>query len=560
VTGGSLTYRSGAQFNNSWNWNLHYRASVSYITGSHTFKVGFNNAYGHHENTTYTDPTTAYIFNFANGAPAGIVYRIAPRTIEVNVDQDMGLFVQDKWTVGRWTLSGGIRYDSFKNSFPPQAIVGTFFGRSLNLQYPETENLKWQDVTPRLGATYDLFGNGRTALKVTLNKYLEGLGTTGALSDPPNPINRLNLGGPGTNRTWGDADRDFVPDCDLTNFAANGECGVLTNAATFGTTQPSTSYDPNLLEGWGKRTFNWEFTTSVTHEIIPRMSLEVQYPRRWYGNFRVQDDLAVGPGDYNRFTLTAPTDSRLPDGGGYPLTAFDMTPTAALRAQNTFVTLADNFGKQTEHFNGVNITLNARLRNGIVAQGGFGTGRVITNDCEIVEQLPETLHQFLGNNTRTFVFAARPLERCEQNNGWRTRVQALAAYTIPKIDVQVSGTLQNLPGVSIDANANTCSGTQTPACTALTTTLGRPFALAPFRAFNMVQADDVFVERLNQIDFRVSKIFRLGTTRTNINFDLYNMLNSNAVIGENQTFGPAWRTPTVILLPRLFKISAQFDF
>ena len=108
----------------------------------------------------------------------------------------MGIFAQDKWTTGRWTLSGAIRLDSFKNSFPEQAIVGTFFGRSLNVQYDKIDNLNWNDVTPRLGATYDVFGNGKTAFKVTLNKYLEGLGTTGIgaaqTSDAPNPINRLS--------------------------------------------------------------------------------------------------------------------------------------------------------------------------------------------------------------------------------------------------------------------------------------------------------------------------------------------------------------------------------
>jgi hypothetical protein len=240
----------------------------------------------------------------------------------------------------------------------------------------------------------------------------------------------------------------------------------------------------------------------------------------------------------------------LPDGGGYPLTAFDLNPAAALRAQNIFVTRAQNFGDQTEVFDGVSFGANARLQNGLLVQGGIGTGRVVADDCGIVEKLPETLHQFFGNNTRVFVFAAEPLQRCREDRGWRTRFQGLAAYTIPKIDVQISGTFQNLDGARVDANANTFT----------TGTLGRPYSLAPFRVFNIVETNTLFIERLNQIDFRVSKIFRFGTTRTNINFDFYNMLNANSVIGENFTYGPAWRTPQTILTPRLFKIGAQFDF
>lgn len=554
ATGASLLYRANPQFNNSWNWNLHYRMAVSYVTGSHQIKVGFNNAYLHHDNTTYTDPSAPYSFTFNNGVPTQITYRIAPRTIGVNVDYDLGLFAQDKWTVGRWTLMGGVRFDAFKNSFPASTIGPTALAPSLNVSFDEVDSLNWKDVTPKMGASYDVFGNGRTALKVTLNKYLEGMGTTGfgpaQVSDAPNPINRLNNQ---TTRPWIDANRDFVPDCDLLNYDANGECGALLNAATFGTLVPGTSYDPDLMNGWGKRFYNWEFTAGVQHELAPRVSATVQYARRWYGNFRVTDDRAVGPEDYDRFTLTTPTDARLPDGGGYPLTSFDITQAGNARAANYFVTLADNYGRMTERFDGVNISLQARLQNGLTLQGGLGPGRVVTDDCDVVDDLPEMLQAPPGGNpTRGFATAARPLERCRQNNGWRTGVSAMAAYTIPKIDVQVSGTFQNQPGAQINANGNVLF---------TATTLGRPFTAAPSgRFFNLVPAGEVFIERLNQIDFRVAKLFRFGGARTMLNFDFYNITNSNSVLTENNTFGAAWRTPQSILLPRMFKFSAQFDF
>ena len=97
-----------------------------------------------------------------------------------------------------------------------------------------------------MGATYDLFGNGKTALKVTLNKYLEGMGTTGAagivnVSDLPNPINRLNTQ---TTRPWidnganGGIAGDFTPQCNLQDYTANGECGALLNAATLAISTP----------------------------------------------------------------------------------------------------------------------------------------------------------------------------------------------------------------------------------------------------------------------------------------------------------------------------------
>ena len=553
VTGTGLTYRAAQTYNNSWNWNLHYRLAMSYITGSHTFKVGFNNAYGHHENTTYSSPAMPYSYGFTSMVPTSITYQLVPRTVEVNVNRDMGVFAQDKWTTGRLTLSGAVRWDSFANSFPPQGISGTFFGKPLNIQYNEIENLSWNDITPRLGATYDVFGNGKTALKVTLNKYLEGLGTTGfgpaQVTDAPNPILSLSTT---AGRPWADADRDFVPDCDLNNFAPNGECLALDNPA-FGSLTPSRTYDPDLMKGWGKRSFNWEFTTSVQQEIVPRMSVEVQYARRWYGNIRVMDDLSVTPANYTPVTLSAPADSRLPDGGGYTLTGMAISPTAA--GQQYFITLSNNYGKQTEHFDGVNTTVNARLQNGLLLQGGFGTGRQVTNDCDVVDDLPEMLHSFFGDPTRLFFFAARPRDFCEQNNGWRTSVQGLAAYTIPKIDVQISGTIQNLPGAVVQANANygVTAGI-------IPGVLPSSYPFVPFQAFQIVEPGAQYVERLNQIDFRVSKVLRFGTTRTNLNFDFFNVTNSNSVLGENFAYGPAWRAPTSIVLPRLFKFSAQFDF
>ena len=552
VTGGSLTYRSAAAYNNSWNWNIHYRAALSYITGSHNFKVGFNNAFLHHENTDYTDPSAPYSYNFANGIPNQITYRVTPRTIQVNVDYDFGIFAQDRWTIGRWTLSGGIRYDAFANSYPEQALAPTPLAPQLNVRFDRIENLKWKDITPKMGATYDLFGDGRTALKFTLNKYLEGMGTTGAggvpnVSNSPNPISRLNVQ---TTRPWTD-NGDFVPQCNLQDYSANGECGALVNAAIFGTIVPGTTYDPDLMQGWGRRFNNWELTGSVQHELMPRVSLNVQYARRWYGSFRVIDDRAVTAADYDRFTFAAPSDSRLPNSGG-TLTGYDLRATAP-GTQQLYVTRASNFGDMTEKFDAVNVSMQARLQNGLIVQGGFGPGRQVTDDCDIVDDLPELLQAAALIPSRSGLTTARPLERCHENNGWRTGVSGLASYTIPKVDVLVSGTYQNQPGAQLAANIVNYPATST--------TLGRGFTAAPAgRGFNLVPAGTVFIERLNQIDFRVAKLFRLNGTRTSINFDFYNVTNSNSVLTENATFGAAWRTPQSILLPRLFKLSAQLDF
>jgi hypothetical protein len=177
-------------FNNSWNVNLHYRAALSYITGSHQAKIGFNNAWGHHENTAYSLAPYSYIF--VGGQPNQIRQWATPYTTEIDVDADFGAFAQDRWTLGRATLTGGIRYDYFANSYPEQTLGPGTFAPTRNVTIPAVDNLSWHDITPRLGLAYDLFGNGKTAFKASLNKYLIGLGTfsfapNNALTSSNNP-------------------------------------------------------------------------------------------------------------------------------------------------------------------------------------------------------------------------------------------------------------------------------------------------------------------------------------------------------------------------------------
>jgi hypothetical protein len=543
-------YRLNSELNNSWNKNLHYRAAMSYITGSHVFKVGFNNAWGYHDNTTYSPesivPGVGSVqgvqYQFTNGVPSALVLRSHPRTAKVEVDNDLGLFVQDKWTTGRWTLAGGLRYDLYQNSFPEQSFGGTDF--------PRISNLSWHDITPKLGATYDVRGDGRTAVKVTLNKYLIGLGTLGlfdnAITSGPSPINRLRTT---TNRTWTDSNRNFVPECDIFAVQANGECGALVDPF-FNTVQGGNDYDPDLLKGWSKRNFNWEFSAGVQQELAPRVSVDVSYFRRWYGNFPVWDDRSAGPADFDLAHVTVPTDSNLPGGGGYTVSVYDLKSNRPLSNINY---LAPD-GVKSETWQGLDVMGNVRLQNGVILQGGISGGYRVRDDCELARTNPEILHEFIWTGpTRGFFFAARPLELCRREDPWQTQVKALGTYTIPRVDVQFSATFQSLPGPIVEANYN-----------AFTSDLGRPWSIGPFRTIQIIPNGDVIGDRLNQVDFRVSKIFRVSTTRTLVNFDFYNLFNANPVILENPAYG-AWRpgigrAASGVLQARFFKIGAQFDW
>ncbi len=545
----NLNYRGRVgTYNNSWNNNFHWRFNVSYITGSHAFKVGANDAYGYYENETYALNPLNYRFN--NGVPNRITMRAQPDTQKNHVDQDFGLFAQDKWTIDRLTVSLGLRYDHFANSFPEQELGPTLFTPTRNLTIPETKNISYNDITPKSQIAYDLFGNGKTALKVSLNKYLQGLGTTGALTSGPNPIAVLSRS---VDRSWSDANGNYVPDCDLLNSslqdnrASGGDlCGAFDDAA-FGKATPSAVYDPDLLNGWNKRSYNWEFSTGVQHEILPRVSVDVSYFRRWYGNFTATDNRAVSAAEYDAFSVTAPSDTRLPDGGNYVVTGFkNLNPSAFGRPANNFITRASNFGEQIEHWNGVDVNVNARLANGVFLQGGTGTGRTSTDNCEILDKLPEV--------------SVSGLPYCHQDTNWLTQVKFSASYLVPRVDVSVAGTFQHLPGVEI-------AGNWAAPNSAISPSLGRNLSgNAANQTVNLVTPGTEYSDALDQLDLRFAKVFRLGTRRATINFDIYNALNANTILSLNNAFvplaggGATWQLPTAILQARFFKIGAQFDF
>ena len=146
-----------------------------------------------------------------------------------------------------------------------------------------------------MGVAWDVTGNGKTAVRVNLGKYLDPARAGGTYSGP-NPLSRISTT---VTRTWTDANRDYVPNCDLLNPAAQdlrtsgGDfCAGISNV-NFGKKVFSNTYDPALLTGWGKRPSDWSFGASVQREVLPRVSVEVGYYRRWWGNFVVTDNLAV---------------------------------------------------------------------------------------------------------------------------------------------------------------------------------------------------------------------------------------------------------------------------
>jgi hypothetical protein len=324
------------------------------------------------------------------------------------------------------------------------------------------------------------------------------------------------------------------------------------------------------MTGWGKRNYNWEFSAGIQHEILPRVSVDVSYYRRIYGNFQMQKANALTAADFDKFQFTVPTDPRLGSNSGKTLTAYDLRFPLAFIPQQYFQTLADDQGvTMKDHWNGVDITANARLMNGLTMQGGVSIGRETVDQCDLFNKFPENELRFLpGPSGGDHVgatpsilpfFAAEPLDYCNRNEGFQPAWKGLGAYNFQKIDVQVSGTFQSTPGGLEEADYLEFTGG----------TLGRPYGtslIVPFREFQIVEPGSLRLPRINQLDLRISKIFKFGGTKTIVNLDWYNALNNHAITQENFTYTPPfipgnpWQQPQYVIPSTFFKISAQFDF
>jgi hypothetical protein len=551
-TGVNFKLRPGG-YARRWQHDRRARAALSYVTGAHAFKVGVNAGNGDADALLFLSSDDNYYIRLNNGIPNLITQYATPYHDGWNLDHEIGAYIQDKWTKRRLTLNGGVRLDVIKASFPEQTYGPIQFAPTRNFTLAEDVNANWKDLTPRMGAALDVFGTGRTALKVSLNKYLIGVDSAAFRYGQLAPYNRVVHS---TTRSWNDGNRNFVPDCNLTSPVANGECGAMANP-NLGQPILGTIYDRDAIIGWSKRPFNWEFATSVQQQVLPRVSVEAGYFRRWYGNFGATDAVAQTPADFDSYCITAPSDSRLPGGGGNQICGLhNLKPEKFGVATQYLTTLSSNYGKEIEHWNGVDVSVDARLTRAFRVQAGISSGRTSTDNCEIVEQLPELI---------TSDTTALPSTYCHVDSPFLTQAKAMGSYTIPKVDVQIAGAFQSNPGPLAQATFIAPSALAAAS-------LGRPLSGGAGNVqVNLLQSNAVaetpgtatagaiYGDRVNQVDLRVGKIVRFGQRRAALNLDLYNVFNSNAVLIESTAYR-TFRAPQFVMTPRFVKISAQLDF
>ncbi len=481
-------------------------ASWSYVTGGHNMKVGmmFDTGY----RTIYTPMNNGGLQQqYRLGVADSVLLQTVPSLQDTSIDAEVSVYVQDAWTMGRLTLNPGLRFESIKGSVRNQtAPAGRFLPARVFTQADYVDVPSFADVSPRFGAAYDLFGTGKTAIKANFGKYVQSFSSN--LSDDYNP-----MGGGTDTRTWRDLNGDDI--------AQENELGPSTNL-NFGKPASVTRPDPDL-----KRPYQLLYSAGVQHELLPGLSTSLNYYYRKYYQDLWVDNVLTTHADYTAIALPDPR------GTGETVNIYSIAPTKLGVFDNVRYNSTEN-GRQ---YHGVDLSFNARFKSGTQLQGGVTTGKLKEQICQVDDP--------------------NALRFCDASYPFLSQFKLSGTYPLP-LGFRLSGLYQNTPGTqSARDGANVGKDLN------VVYSVGR--AIAPGLTQTTVNTrlnapGTVFLDRVQQVDFAVSRDFVMGRLRVRPQFDFFNALNSNAITQVNTAFGPSLLQPQSILNPRLIRMNVRVSF
>jgi hypothetical protein len=446
--------------------------------------------------------------------PLAVVVENTPATAQQKVKSDLGFFVQDTWTISKLTLNLGGRFDHFNAEVPAQSSPASTWIVARN--FPAIPNVpNWNDWAVRLAGAYDVFGNGKTALKANASKYVAAAAAGYAANF--NPMTYCGSCA-GSTRTWIDFDgnKSILDASGAVQFneviGGTSNFGGITNVV-----------DPNL-----KRGYNWEYNVAVQHQLMQRVSVTGGFYRRNFYNLDVTDNANVAVTDWTTFGITTPTDPRLPL-SGTPITMYTLNANKVGVATANLRTFSDI---NTSVYNGFELSANMR-RNKLLLFGGVTTDRRATTTCDERD----------NPNTARF---------CDSTPPFRTTFKMSGAYQLP-FDFQLSGSFLATPGPSINAIYSVTAAIA-----------GRPIigstAGGTSINVNLAEPNTIFLDYKKQLDLRLARNFRFGRTKLQGFADIFNVMNAGTVLRVNETYGAAWKTPLTIMDGRYVRFGMQMSF
>lgn len=546
-----------------------FSGAASYIAGAHSLRIGTTLSNGDWRLLTAWTGDMQPI-NYNAGRPVSAQLRL-PSDRKNGINRDLGIYAQDRWTMGRITWNLGLRFDQFIGESRESEVLssrlssGAVFGKCDDGTVDPGDLCtgivqNWKDISPRVGFAMDLFGDGRTAVKASFARYVAGQAI--AVANQVNPIGALTAT---DTRPWTDLDGNGLP----LDAAGNIQFNELANSAatsTFGKlTVPTTQYDPKVLNGWGKRGYNNEITFAMQHQLADRISVNGGYYRRTFGNATFTDDLRYDENSYDSFCITAPSDPDLPGGGNYQVCGVkDLKP--AVFAQglpaNSLIRFSDDFGGETNLYQGFDVNIEARFPKGAFLKGGIAATARTFDNCNLLKAGLDAVTGVAAQGTETYADGS---SQCHREYGYRPDAKMSGSYVLPW-EVQLAGTYQFTRGIQ-----NGGAGPSLGASWAVTSAVAAPmtgraaWTGVGSRTIQLMREGlDYGKDNLHQLDVRLAKRFNAGKARLRVDFDLYNVLNSSWPFTVTTAYSTAptgqWRRPTNVEPHRFFKLGMNVSF
>ncbi|HKB14367.1 MAG TPA: carboxypeptidase regulatory-like domain-containing protein [Vicinamibacterales bacterium] len=497
----------------TYNFRYMLVSTLAYVTGSHALKAGMQWHIG--QNWINRDANGDLTVRFRDGVPDSVIVYNTPTRLYDLMKADLGLYVQDSWTLKRLTINPGLRWEYFNSAIQPKAVEAGRFVPARS--FGETADVpNWHDFAPRFSIVYDLTGDAKTALKGSVNKYNRNYTT-----DFANRYDPLAL--QSDTRNWSDC--DYTPGtstCSGRVLPTNGDRIAQDNEIGPSNNRnlgilPTRRADPNI-----KRPYDIEYSLGVTRELMRGVSVTGAWYRRETYNLEQQINTLVTVNDFSSFTTPNPL------GTGEIVTIYNLNRSRQGQVDLLDTTAADRSQARVS-YTGLEASFTARLTRGVNLFGGWSADKLVTVSCA-------------GFDPNTFRFC----DQSQYHLPFRSDFKLTGSVPIVK-QIQVGLALQSYAGLPLAVNwavpANLFPGGRTQAVTV-----------------NLIPPGTQYLDRWTQLDLSFRRTFAIGRYRVDGALDMFNALNSNVVLQQNQNFGSTLGQPQAVLQGRLLRLSTQLKF
>ncbi|MEO6237092.1 MAG: TonB-dependent receptor [Vicinamibacterales bacterium] len=528
------------------NWQYYVPQALG---GRHEFKGGFDNGYTPEDVDISRVDDVNLTFRSQPTPTAATVQIFNSPLHQKRAVMTSAFYGQDSYSYKRLNVIGGIRWERVEGYLPAQTtgasryfpdgllfqgvnIGGVVQNYTVRKAFDEVrQDPLWHNWAPRIAGTYDLFGNGKTALKASWGKYLDQIST----GTPPNPNANINQ-----TYVWNDPNRDLV----FQPGAATWD-GLKYVGGEFGALNATNNLAVAVFDRSLRRPYRNELTVTVDHELFSNFLLDISYlhTREKDPQGTIDNSIDLWAGQYSQIQLQDPgRDGLAGTGDETPLTVYNQN------AGVTTTTKTINDDRLATRYNGLDIVATKRFEKGWTLLAGYTYSQT---KVDLVS---------LANPNNAFVNASGV------SGGRRHNFKASGSYMLP-YKVLVAGNFRLQSGLPITRTwtVPTCSGTILTNCTRQALTV------------NAEPRGSVELPTLPTADVRAGRYFDFRRDRVELSVDVYNLTNANTIFNTRTATGltairvngdlsqptsliTTFLSPTQFLAPRVVRFNVTYNF